>query len=357
MLRPKRIVPRRPQGAPPASGNPLHALQCRFLEWTLAVGLAEQTANIRRAALDRFVRWCDGKGIGEPALLTREALQEYQLQLARSRKSSGEPLAISTQATRLHPVRAFCRWLARERLVAFDSSADLQMPRLPRRLPRWVPTVAQVERILAQPDVSRPSGIRDRAILEVLYSTALRRMELARLQLFDVDLAAGLVHVRAGKGGRDRVVPVGDRAVGWISVYLTESRSLMLPARCEGAVFVTDYGEPFRKNRLGDLVCRYLRRAGMAAPGACHVFRHACATHMLENGADIRFIQSMLGHADLSTTQVYTRVSIAKLKAVHAATHPAKKKTGNDLAALPEKIAVPGGTAGKPFRAVSCATA
>jgi len=216
------------------------------------------------------------------------------------------------------------RWLARQRIVPVDCSRELQMPRLPRRLPRWVPTVQQIERILAQPDLSTFSGIRDRAMLELLYSTALRRMELARLQVFDVELESGLVNVRGGKGGRDRVVPLGHRAAKWVGTYLREARPAMLPAHREGAIFLTDYGEPFRKNRLGDLVRRYVGRARIRAPGACHLFRHACATHMLENGADIRYIQSMLGHADLSTTQIYTRVSIARLKTVHDATHPAR---------------------------------
>lgn len=198
------------------------------------------------------------------------------------------------------------------------------MPKLPRRLPRWVPSILQIEKILAQPDISTLSGIRDRAILELFYSTALRRMELARLQTFDVDLASGVIRVRGGKGGRDRLVPVGTRAAKWVGGYLLEVCPQLLPVHREGALFVTDYGEPFRKNRLGDLVRRYLGRARIDAPGACHLFRHACATHMLENGADIRFIQSMLGHADLSTTQIYTQVSISKLKEVHAATHPAR---------------------------------
>ena len=179
-------------------------------------------------------------------------------------------------------------------MIPVNPAQDMEMPKLPRRLPRWVPSVLQIERILTQPDVSTHSGIRDRAILEVLYSTALRRMELARLQTFDVDLVAGLIRVRGGKGGRDRLVPLGARATKWVGGYLLEVRPLLLPVHPEGAMFVTDYGEPFRKNRLGDLVRRYLGRARIAAPGACHLFRHACATHMLENGADIRFIQTML---------------------------------------------------------------
>jgi integrase/recombinase XerD len=181
MLRPKRFVPRREAAPDPSSGNPLHALQGRFLDWTRAVGMAEQTANIRRTALQWFILWCHDRGVSRAPEITRELLEEYQLHLSRCRKANGAPLAISTQVTRLHPVRSFCRWL-------------------PRRLPRWVPSVQQVERILAQPDVSKPGGIRDRAMLEALYSTALRRMELAALQVFDVDLEAGILHVRLGKG-------------------------------------------------------------------------------------------------------------------------------------------------------------
>ena len=156
-------------------------------------------------------------------------------------------------------------------------------------------------------------------------------MELVHLKVFDVDLVSGLVMVRGGKGGRDRVVPLGERASKWVAAYVEKVRPLLLPGHGERTLFVTDYGEPFGKNRLGDLVKRYLGKARFAGPGACHLFRHACATHMLENGADIRFIQMLLGHADLSTTQIYTRVSIAKLKQVHSATHPARLPSPMDV--------------------------
>ncbi|QJR13346.1 Tyrosine recombinase XerD [Usitatibacter palustris] len=191
--------------------------------------------------------------------------------------------------------------------------------------------------MLAVPDVATASGVRDRAILEVLYSTGLRRMELVQLQVFDVQVNAGVVMVRGGKGGNDRVVPLGPRAGHWVSAYLANVRSGLAGPIDPGKLFLTDYGEPFAKNRLGDLVKRYLGRARIGAPGACHMLRHACATHMLENGADIRFIQVLLGHADLSTTQVYTQVSISKLREVHACTHPGSmrgNKQGPRLRAL-----------------------
>jgi integrase/recombinase XerD len=214
--------------------------------------------------------------------------------------------------------------MARSGVLPADPSRDIVIPRVERRLPRRVPTVREIERALAIPAVDSPSGIRDRAMLEMLYSTGLRRAELSGLRVGDVDLERELVFVCAGKGGRDRLVPLGGRACRWLGIYLRASReSIAGQGDLRGRLFLTDYGEPFAKNRLGDLVRRYLDRSRIPADGACHVFRHACATHMLENGADIRYIQAMLGHADLSTTQIYTRVNIGRLHQVHRETHPA----------------------------------
>ena len=148
-------------------------------------------------------------------------------------------------------------------------------------------------------------------------------MELVRIDMRDVLLEQNMLFVRAGKGGRDRVIPLGARARRWIERYMGQVRAQLVSASADNTLFLTDYGEPFGKNRLGDLVKRYIARAHVPVPGACHPFRHACATHMLENGADIRYIQALLGHANLSTTQIYTHVSIEKLREVHAATHPA----------------------------------
>jgi integrase-like protein len=161
--------------------------------------------------------------------------------------------------------------------------------------------IEEVEAILIQPDVTTLSGLRDRAMLETLYSTAIRRMELAQLKIFDLDTRHGTLMVRQGKGGRARMVPVGDRACAWCERYLYEVRPQLVGPVDDVTLFLTDYGEAFEKNRLGDLVKRYIAHAGLSVPGACHLFRHACATHMLENGADIRFIQVLLGHSELST--------------------------------------------------------
>ncbi len=323
MLRQKRTTPIRPPVEDASLENPLRALQSAFVQWTRAVGLSEQTALIRSAALNFFIRWCHESNIRTPGELSRDVLEAYQGHLADYRKRNGEPLELATRLARLHPVRAFCKWLVRQRVVAIDPSAGMVMPKCPRRLPR-VPSVAQVQGIFDQANRDSPSRVRDRTMMEMLYSTALRRTELARLRISEVDLESREVHVRSGKGNRDRVVPLGSRSGAWIERYLREVRPLLASGLDRGELFLTDYGEPFRKNRLGDHLQPYVRRAGLR--GACHLFRHACATHMLENGADIRFIQAMLGHSQLTTTEIYTHVSIAKLREVHAATHPACRR-------------------------------
>ena len=184
-------------------------------------------------------------------------------------------------------------------------------------------SVAEIETILNQADIETPSGIRNRAILETLYSSGIRRAELIHLSLYDIDTERGTLMVRLGKGRKDRLIPIGARACAWVTRYVQEVRPQFAPAQEQQHLFITDYGEAFEKNRLSDMVKLHMKYAGLNS-GGCHAFRHACATHMLENGADIRYIQAILGHAELSTTQIYTHVAIGKLKAVHALTHPAR---------------------------------
>lgn len=200
------------------------------------------------------------------------------------------------------------------------------MPKLHRRLPRHILSVDEVERLLAQTALHGEIGVRDRAIIETLYSTGMRRMELANLSIYDVDLANGTVLIREGKGKKDRLIPIGERACTWIEKYREDVRPQYVTEPDDGTLFLTEYGEPLHNNRLSDLVRKYLDAAGVTKAGSCHLFRHTMATLMLENGADIRFIQSMLGHAQLSTTEIYTHVSIRKLKEIHTATHPADRK-------------------------------
>ena len=293
-------------------------------DWMRVGGYAEDTIRARKVALKRFIVWCEERSLRDPKDITKPILERYQRHLFYYRKPDGQPITLGGQLQYLAPLKLFFKWLARENHILYNPASELQLPRQPKHLPRHILSVAEVEAILAEADPSTPQTLRDRAMLETLYSTGLRRMELPGLALYDVDLARRIVMVREGKGRRDRIIPIGQRACAWIEKYLVESRPQLLVADVE-ALFVNDYGEPVTPEFLATKVKRYMRFAGVERKtGSCHLFRHAMATHMLDNGADTRFIQAMLGHADLATTQIYTHVSIEKLKQIHDATHPAK---------------------------------
>jgi len=205
-----------------------------------------------------------------------------------------------------------------------DPASELELPRVGYKLPS-VLNKEEAELVLQQPRVQTATGIRDRAILEMLYSTGIRRTELLQLKLYDVDKQHGLVTIREGKGKRDRVVPLGERALFWLDRYLAEGRPKNVAAAHETVAFLTRSGQPFTPNHLSWLARRYVTEAEIGKNGACHIFRHTMATLMLEGGADIRYIQAMLGHVRLDTTKIYTHVSIRMLKQIHTATHPAAR--------------------------------
>jgi integrase/recombinase XerD len=324
MLRKKHSagMPARPKSA--ADRNAMSRYVNAFMDWSRERGRSDQAIQTMLQALKRFAHWSDERGIERPHEVTLPILERYQRSLYHHRKVNGEPLAFSTQQALLVPVKAFFRWAVRQRHLLYNPASELVLPRATQKLPRYVMTVDEVEAVLSRPNVDMVVGLRDRAILETLYSTGMRRMELAHLAVYDVDLGRGSIFIRAGKGGKDRIVPVGERACAWLRKYRDDARGALVVEPDGGTLFLTDFGEPFEKNRLGDLVKGYLDGAGLKAIGSCHLFRHACATHMLENGADIRFIQAILGHEDLASTQIYTHVSILKLKEIHTATHPAK---------------------------------
>lgn len=316
-------MPRTETAPQPWMGNPLMSYVRAFLEWSELHGFRPQGIHLRDKSLRRFVAWADERAITRLPDFTLPILERYQQHLFHYRQKNGKPLSFTSQQLLLVPLKAFFKWAARERHILGNPASELLLPKKPASLPRYVLTVAQVESVLNETDASHLGGVRDRAMLEVLYSTGVRRTELASLGLCDWN-RSGTLSVRQGKGGRDRVVPVGARAEAWLTKYVDEVRPELVTPQSGDTLFLTDYGEPFEKNRLGDLVRRYLDWAGITAPGSCHLFRHACATHMLENGADVRYIQVLLGHADITSTEIYTRVSITKLREIHAATHPAR---------------------------------
>jgi len=323
--RPSAVKPAGPakRAVDPLAHLPLVQYMEAHFEWMGVKGYSADTVRARRQALRRFIAWCDERGLQQPADITKPVLERYQRHLFYYRKSDGAPLTLGSQHGALAPLKTWFKWLARENHILYNPASELDLPRTPKHLPRSILSVPEVEAILGEADPGTPYGLRDRAMLELLYSTGLRRMEVAGLALYDVDANRRLVFVREGKGAKDRVVPIGERALAWLERYITEARSQLIAAELP-ALFVTDYGEPVSPEFVASHVKRYMDFAGIKKPGATHLLRHAMATHMLEAGADVRVLQALLGHACLNTTEIYTHVSIEHLKAIHEATHPAR---------------------------------
>jgi len=318
---------------------PLAGAIAEHVGWLEAAHYSASTVRARRRNLRHFAAWGAERGLTHPGELTLPILERYRHTLFHTRKANGQPLGFGDQVQKLLAVKQFLRWATRMHVVGCDVGAALELPRRPQHLPRAVLSVSEVEQVLAAPDVRDPIGLRDRAILETFYSTGIRRMELITLKLPDVDAERGVVCVREGKGKKDRVVPIGERALDWIERYRDEVRPRHVVEPDPGNVFLTRRGKPLRSNRLTELVHRYVSAAGLAKTGSCHLFRHTMATLMLENGADVRYLQALLGHAQLSTTELYTRVSIAQLKAVHQRTHPAHRTRDERLSSLAAQAA------------------
>lgn len=319
---PKRGA-RKPRPAADDDPRGMDALRRAFLEWMRVKGYSEATVVSRDVYLGFFIAWSIERGLARPHEVTPAILERYQRWLYHYRHpKTGRAMSFRSQHTRLVPVRAFFKYLAKARHILYNPASELELPKLEHRLPKHVLTASEADQVMNAAEVRDPLGLRDRAILETLYSTGIRRMELVNVKLYDIDSERGTLLVRQGKGKKDRMVPIGERALAWIDKYLVEARPGLVVEPDEKYLFLTHLGESFTPNRLTQLVREYVDKAEVGKRGACHLFRHTMATLMLEGGADVRFIQEMLGHAKLETTQIYTQVSIRKLKEIHAATHP-----------------------------------
>jgi integrase/recombinase XerD len=315
----------------PSDPHGFGALCPAFLEWMRVKNYSERTVENRQHYMGAFVSWCQDRGITQPSEVTKALLERYQRWLYHYRKDNGQALTFGSQFTHLVPVRAFFKWTAKHNHTLYNPAGELEMPKVEKRLPKHVLTASEADRVLNQANVTEPLGLRDRAIMETFYSTGMRRRELSTLKLYDIDVERGTIMVRMGKGKKDRMIPIGSRALAWIDRYMTEVRPTLARQPDDGILFLSNQGDIFSPNRLTQMVREYVAAAEIGKSGACHLFRHTMATLMLEGGADIRFIQQMLGHAELSTTQIYTQVSIRKLKEIHSLTHPARlEKPGAD---------------------------
>ena len=309
-----------------APSNPcsLEAYALAFKEQLQAKNYATQSVQYKYASLIWFIEWCHERGIERIEQITRPILQRYQRHLYFALSRSGKPLSVASQRNRLTAVRTWFKFLMRENLILYNPASELELPKQEKRLPKHTLTAEEAELVLMQPDIETDQGIRDRAILEVLYSTGIRRQEVLNLTKQDVNTSGGVLAVRQGKGRKDRFVPVGDRALQWIHLYLEEVRpQYRLPSSPDN-LFLDVTGKVLDPHQVSRAVKKYVKQSNIDKVGSCHLFRHTMATLMLENGADIRFIQQMLGHTALSTTEIYTHVAIHKLKEIHTATHPAR---------------------------------
>jgi integrase/recombinase XerD len=276
-------------------------------------GLSRNTLGSYQSDLRGFALWLSAR---QTRLIGAERGQLLDYLAFRMR----DGMRPRSSARLLTSLRRFYRWLVRENLVGEDPSALIDMPRLGRPLPKTL-SEAQVEAILRAPDVRDPLGLRDRAMLELLYATGLRVSELVGLKLHQVNLRQGLVQV-TGKGGRERLVPMGEEAQNWLQRYLREARSDLLGRRQTDYIFPSRRAPRMTRQNFWHGLRRHSRKAGVAVELSPHTLRHAFATHLLNHGADLRVVQMLLGHSDLSTTQIYTHVARARLKSLHEQHHP-----------------------------------
>jgi integrase/recombinase XerD len=303
----------------PDDGQGFPIMVVEFCEHLAIRGYAATSVKNQRTALALLAEWLIERGVSRPREVTKPMLDAYQRAVFYMRKADGQPLSFASQGARLMPIRGFFAWLTRTNRILYNPASELELPRAEQRLPA-VLSADEAERVLALPDLATALGLRDRAMMELLYATGIRRAELAGLSIFDLDAPRCTLTVRQGKGRRDRMIPTGERAAAWCARYLAQVRPGLATPPEDGTLFLAVEGVPLGLQTLTAIMGDYVRQIGK--PGACHIFRHTMATLMLDGGADIRYIQQMLGHANITSTQVYTQVSLRTLAAVHAATHP-----------------------------------
>ena len=310
-------------------GNRRYTLiHCRdlYLEDCMARGQSPRTLETKKSCLRFFVRWCTQAGITRAYRVKPDHLEQYRLHICQYRQPFNHQLLdIATQRNRLTAVKVFFRMLKKRGFISSDPGIDFDLPRVARRLPKGILNLAEIESIFEVIPSQTTNGIRDRAMMETYFATGIRRMELAGLNTIDIDMTSGLVTIFRGKGAKDRRVPIAIRACTWIERYLEQSRPFLAGENSVDALFLDNKGLRFRGHQLSYKVSSYVRAAGIRHQGACKLFRHSTATLMHQNGADLRYIQEMLGHADISTTQIYTHVTINRLREVYARTHPAAR--------------------------------
>ncbi len=310
-----------PRPAPAAALSPRTRQLLGLFEEDLRVRYAGRTTVEYVSMVRQLLAWLAARGCALGDVRTAD-LAAYQEALYQWRKRDGAPYSLGAQANHLKAMKSLFRFLYRRGYVLSDPAAAVEYPRLPQALPHVILTEAEVRRILAAPDTKTLRGLRDRAILELFYATGIRASELAGLRVPDVDIEEHTVRVLQGKGRKDRYVPLTREAGRAIRAYLERARGRLLPRRGSARLFVAGPLGRLSRPLLSAIVKRWTKKAKVKKTVTCHTFRHTIATHLLRRRADVRHIQSLLGHASLATTERYTRVEISDLRKVFARAHP-----------------------------------
>ena len=307
--------------AVPADGLSPEVVKATFRDYLTTLKRNKNTINSYAGCLNRFFAFIAKKNITDLRAVTRAHIQEYQAELSTATWTTHNTHA------HLRAVRRLYEFLDDQGKILMNPTVGIRMPKLERNLPRNVLTRAEMRKLLDAPDTSLPVGIRDRTIMEVFYSTGIRLAELCHLTVHDVDLLNGYLRVNCGKGCKDRVVPLGKKARAYVNEYIRHVRGgFTRRNRDERTLFVGEYtGRGLSTTRVNQMIRAHARRARIRKQVSPHVFRHTCATHMLEGGADISHVQRLLGHVLINTTQVYTRVAQPEVKKTHRKTHPRER--------------------------------
>ena len=297
-----------------------------YLAHLRITGRAERTIKNTRYSLNDFVRFLDGEEILNIEDITAEVMLAYQEDLAFRLTAGGKLLAIRSQDKPLSVARGFARYAHEQDYLVSDPGKKIKPPRKPKTLPRGIMSQQEVKKVIDATDMHESRGYRNRIVLEILYDTAIRRQEICNIKISDIDLDEGYVHIRGGKGNKDRVTPVSKRVCDLIGNYILAVRPAFIKGKDDGYLILNRWGQKMDATGMGiwSIVKRYVRLAGIDKNVSPHTFRHTCATHMLKNGAPVRHIQDMLGHESLESTQIYTRVTINDLKEIHAKYHPSE---------------------------------
>jgi len=287
----------------------------QFLNYLIVErGLSKNTIEAYSHGLTRFLEHLKGKGVQEVLAVGKFDVRGFLLALKR------QGLSAKTIVRNLVVIRTFFRFLVQEGILNVNPVEEIESPEVARTLPEIL-TLKEVEHLLEQPNIQTPLGIRDRAMLEMLYATGMRVSELTRLPIHQVNLEGGYV-LLYGKGSKERVVPMGIEAMKWLTLYLNTARERLAKGRESPFLFINRSGKGMSRQRFWRSLRMYGRRAGLHKRITPHLFRHSFASHLLERGADLRSVQMMLGHADISTTQIYTHVTGERLKKIHQRYHP-----------------------------------